>query len=89
MLQVKNLSVKFSSHKNEVEVVKQVSFDLGAHKILGIVGESGSGKSVTSLSILGLLPENAILDGEIFFKEKNLATLSDKEFQKIRGKNIG
>ena len=89
MLQVKNLSVKFSSHKNEVEVVKQVSFDLGEHKILGIVGESGSGKSVTSLSILGLLSENAILDGEIFFKEKNLATLSDKEFQKIRGKNIG
>ena len=89
MLHVKNLSIKFSSHKNEIEVVKQVSFDLGEHKILGIVGESGSGKSVTSLSILGLLPENATLDGEIFFKEKNLATLSDKEFQKIRGKNIG
>ena len=89
MLHVKNLSIKFSSHKNEIEVVKQVSFDLGEHKILGIVGESGSGKSVTSLSILGLLPENATLDGEIFFKEKNLVTLSDKEFQKIRGKNIG
>jgi len=89
MLHVKNLSIKFSSHKNEIEVVKQVSFDLGEHKILGIVGESGSGKSVTSLSILGLLPENATLDGEIFFKEKNLATLSDKEYQKIRGKNIG
>ena len=88
MLHVKNLSIKFSSHKNEIEVVKQVSFDLGEHKILGIVGESGSGKSVTSLSILGLLPENATLDGEIFFKEKNLATLSDKEYQKIRGKEI-
>jgi ABC-type glutathione transport system ATPase component len=41
MLHVKNLSIKFSSHKNEIEVVKQVSFDLGEHKILGIVGESG------------------------------------------------
>ena len=89
MLHVKNLSIKFSSHKNEIEVVKQISFELGVNKILGIVGESGSGKSLTSLSILGLLSENAILDGEIFFKEKNLVTLSDKEFQKIRGKNIG
>ena len=78
MLQVNNLSIKFLSHKNEIEVVKNISFDLGVNKILGIVGESGSGKSVTSLAILGLLSENAILDGEIFFKEKNLLTISDK-----------
>jgi peptide/nickel transport system ATP-binding protein len=89
MLHVKNLSIKFSSHKNEIEVVKQVSFDLGEHKILGIVGESGSGKSVTSLAILGLLSKNAILEGEIFFNEKNLVALSNKEFEKIRGKKIG
>ena len=89
MLQVNNLSIKFLSHKNEIEVVKNISFDLGVNKILGIVGESGSGKSVTSLAILGLLSENAILDGEIFFKEKNLLTISDKEFEIIRGKKIG
>jgi len=59
MLQVKDLSIRFLSHKKETEVVKKVSFNLGMNKILGIVGESGSGKSVTSLSILGLLPENA------------------------------
>jgi peptide/nickel transport system ATP-binding protein len=89
MLQVNNLSIKFLSHKNEIEVVKNISFDLGVNKILGIVGESGSGKSVTSLAFLGLLSENAILDGEIFFKEKNLLTISDKEFEIIRGKKIG
>jgi peptide/nickel transport system ATP-binding protein len=89
MLHVKNLSIKFSSHENEIEVVKKISFDLGVNKILGIVGESGSGKSVTSLAILGLLSKNAILEGEIFFNEKNLVALSNKEFEKIRGKKIG
>ena len=89
MLQVKNLSIKFLSHENEIEVVKKISFDLGVNKILGIVGESGSGKSVTSLAILGLLSKNAILEGEIFFNEKNLVALSNKEFEKIRGKKIG
>ena len=89
MLQVKNLSIKFLSHENEIEVVKKISFDLGVNKILGIVGESGSGKSVTSLAILGLLSKNAILEGEIFFNEKNLVGLSSKEFEKIRGKKIG
>lgn len=89
MLQVKNLSIKFLSHENEIEVVKKISFDLGVNKILGIVGESGSGKSVTSLAILGLLSKTAILEGEIFFKGKNLITISNKEFEKIRGKKIG
>ena len=89
MLQVKNLSIKFSSHKKQTEVVKKISFNIGMNKILGIVGESGSGKSITSLAIFGLLSENAILDGDIFFKDKNLATISDKEFQKIRGRKIG
>jgi len=89
MLQVKNLSIKFLSHENEIEVVKKISFDLGVNKILGIVGESGSGKSVTSLAILGLLSKNVILEGEIFFNEKNLVALSNKEFEKIRGKKIG
>ena len=89
MLQVKDLSIRFLSHKKETEVVKKVSFNLGMNKILGIVGESGSGKSVTSLAILGLLSKNAILDGEIYFKEKNIISISNKAFENIRGKKIG
>ena len=89
MLQVKDLSIRFLSHKKETEVVKKVSFNLGMNKILGIVGESGSGKSVTTLAILGLLSENAILDGEIYFKEKNIISISNKAFENIRGKKIG
>jgi len=88
MLQVRNLTVKFLSEKDENEVVKKISFNLKENKILGIVGESGSGKSVTSLAVLGLLPKNTIQDGTIFFDEKNLLTISDKEFQQIRGNKI-
>ena len=88
MLQVHNLTVKFLSGKVENEVVKKISFDLKENKILGIVGESGSGKSVTSLAVLGLLPKNTIQEGTIFFDEKNLLKISDKEFQQIRGNKI-
>ena len=88
MLQVRNLTVKFLSEKDENEVVKKISFNLKENKILGIEGESGSGKSVTSLAVLGLLPKNTIQDGTIFFDEKNLLTISDKEFQQIRGNKI-
>ncbi len=88
MLQVHNLTVKFLSGKVENEVVKKISFDLKENKILGIVGESGSGKSVTSLAVLGLLPKNTIQEGDIFFDEKNLLKISDKEFQQIRGNKI-
>ena len=88
MLQVHNLTVKFLSGKVENEVVKKISFDLKENKILGIVGESGSGKSVTSLAVLGLLPKNTIQEGTIFFDEKNLLKISDKEFQQVRGNKI-
>ena len=88
MLQVRNLTVKFLSEKDENEVVKNISFNLKENKILGIVGESGSGKSVTSLAVLGLLPKNTIQEGTIFFDEKNLFKISDQEFQQIRGNKI-
>ena len=67
ILKVNNLTVKFLSNKQENDVVRKISFQLDKNKILGIVGESGSGKSVTALAILGLLSENATLEGEIFF----------------------
>lgn len=89
MLEVKNLSVKFLSNQQENEVVKEISFQLKKNKILGIVGESGSGKSVTSLAILGLLPKSSSIEGEVFYNGENLLEISNKDFQKIRGKKIG
>ncbi|WP_299156218.1 ABC transporter ATP-binding protein [uncultured Tenacibaculum sp.] len=85
MLQIKNLEISF---KKSPAVVKNISFSLQENEILGIVGESGSGKSITSLAILGLLPKFADIKGEILFKEKDLLTYNNKEFQKVRGSNI-
>lgn len=88
LLKVENLSISFGS-KNELnKVVNGVSFELRKQQILGIVGESGSGKSVTALAILGLLPKNATITGNILFSNTNLQTASEKEFQKIRGNKI-
>ncbi len=89
MLTVKNLSIAFSHQKKTTTVVDAISFQLKKNEIVGIVGESGSGKSVTSLAILGLLPKKtAKTTGEILFNENAIHTLSEKEFQKIRGNQI-
>ena len=89
MLTIKNLSVSFTSDAKKIEVINSISFDIKKNQILGIVGESGSGKSVTSLAILGLLSKNAKTEGEIIFNEELISNFSEKEFQKIRGNEIG
>jgi peptide/nickel transport system ATP-binding protein len=96
MLSVQNLSISFQSNNEQTTVVQNISFELQSQQILGIVGESGSGKSVTSLAILGLLSKNAKVQGTILFNactersrsETDLTTLSEKQFQKIRGNQI-
>lgn len=89
LLSVEELSVSFGNKENSIEVLHAISFDIFKNEILGIVGESGSGKSVTSLSIMGLLPKKqTTLSGNIFFEEKNLLKTDEKEFQKIRGSEI-
>lgn len=89
MLKVNQLTIKFQSNTQVSTVVNDISFLVKKNKILGIVGESGSGKSVTSLAILGLLPKNSMISGEILYEGKDLLKLSNKEFQKIRGAKIG
>lgn len=84
MLKVSNLSIYFS----EINVLKDICFEIKKNSILGLVGESGSGKSVSSLAILGLLSQTAKVTGEVIFNKKNLLSFSEKQFQKIRGKDI-
>ena len=89
LLEVKNLSFSFFENGVEQKILKNISFNVGKKEIVGIVGESGSGKSMTALSIMRLLPENAqITDGEIMFEGQDLLKLSESEMQKIRGKDI-
>ncbi|CAL2088202.1 ABC transporter ATP-binding protein [Tenacibaculum sp. 190524A05c] len=85
MLILKDFSV---SIKNK-PILKNVSFTVQPNSILGLVGESGSGKSITSLSIMGLLPKAEIsTDGSIKFEEKNILNFSDKDFLRVRGNEI-
>lgn len=90
VLEVKNLQVLFHTVLGTATAVRNLNFCVKEGEILGIVGESGSGKSVTSLAIMGLLDEKAadISQGEIWFDGKNLLELNEKEFCKIRGKDM-
>src|SRR5581483_9459549 len=85
---VDNLEVSFPSEAGRVRAVRGVSWQLGQGEVLGIVGESGSGKSVSSLAIMGLLPERARVSGSIRLRDRELIGLSDKEFSAIRGSRI-
>jgi peptide/nickel transport system ATP-binding protein len=90
LLEVKNLETAFDIDGEEYNAVDNVSFKVERRKIIGVVGESGCGKSVMSLSIMKLLPKGIgrVKNGEIWFEGTNLANLSDREMNKIRGKDI-
>jgi peptide/nickel transport system ATP-binding protein len=92
LLQVRDLGVKFRVEKRtETTAVKQVSFDVPANQTVALVGESGSGKSVTSLAILGLLPEeNARIDSgsQILYRGRDLLRESQESLRALRGKEI-
>lgn len=91
LLDVQNLQMHLFSNRGErvVKAVDGVSFTLSEGETLGIVGESGSGKTMTSLSILRLLPAaGRFVGGAIRFAGENLLDKSDKEMQRIRGSEI-
>jgi peptide/nickel transport system ATP-binding protein len=90
ILQVKNLKTHFFSDGHTIPAVDGVDLFVNSGETLGIVGESGCGKSVTSLSIMGLLPkQNAkIVEGTIEFEGRSLIKLSEKELRRVRGNEI-
>jgi peptide/nickel transport system ATP-binding protein len=90
ILELKELSTHFFTDHGEIPAVDGVSIKIHEGEILGIVGESGCGKSVTSLSIMGLIPTppGKIVGGEILFKNENLVKASDKHMRSIRGNEI-
>ncbi|AMW99905.1 ABC transporter ATP-binding protein [Rummeliibacillus stabekisii] len=90
LLQVKGLETTFFTEDGAFPAVDNIDFSLREGEILGIVGESGCGKSVTSLSIMGLVPSppGKVTNGEILLEGTDLAKFSDKEMRKIRGKEV-
>ena len=90
VLEVQDLHISFTTDNGLVKAVRGVSFDLYEGETLCIVGESGSGKSVTSKAIMGILANNAVVEGGVIqYEGENLLEVSEDEFHRIRGKKIG
>ena len=86
LLSVRGLTISFPEGNGRHEAVRDLSFDLHKGDIVGVVGESGSGKSMTALAMMGLLPKSASIDrGEIFFKGRNLFSMTPEERRSLRG----
>ena len=90
LLRVQDLKTYFDTYEGEVRAVDGVSFDLNRGEVLGLVGESGCGKSVTSLSIMRLIPTppGRHVSGHILFKGTDLLGLKKEEIRRIRGNQI-
>lgn len=87
LLQVKNLSIGFPRH-GDVNVVDNVSFDVRPGQCMALVGESGCGKSITTKTIMNLLPDTARIQGEVLYKGQDLLKLSPEEHRKLLGTEI-
>lgn len=95
LLDIRNLVTEFRTDSETVKAVNDISFSIRAGETVGIVGESGSGKSVTSLSVMGLIPNppGEITGGEIIYHSRkngavDLTKLSEKEMRQYRGNEI-
>src|SRR6184192_1237784 len=90
VLAIDNLVVEFKTEDGIVHAVDGVSYELFPGETLGIVGESGSGKSVSTMSILGLIPQppGKIVDGEAMFQGRDLLKLSKKQLRRVRGNEM-
>ena len=90
LVEIENLRVKFNTDSGQVNAVNGISFNIKKGETLALVGESGSGKSVTARGIIRLLADNAIISDKttIKFNGTNINSYTEKEYQKIRGKNI-
>jgi len=89
VLEVKNLRLDFNTYRGAVKALNGVNFKLYKHEVLSLVGESGCGKSVTALTIISLLPENAqVKGGEILFKRENLLKKSKEDLRIMRAEEF-
>ncbi len=91
LVRIENLSVEFQTSEGLTKAVDNISFSIPEGKTVGLVGESGSGKSVTSLALMRLIPNppgTILPSSKLYFKDKNLLTLSESEMRAIRGNQI-
>ena len=88
LLSVRNLKISFLQDGRRVDCVHGVSFDLGRGETMALVGESGSGKSITALSTVSLLGDNAIVDGSVRYDGREMIGAGEKQLRDARGNDI-
>src|SRR6056297_3967906 len=90
LMELKNVTSSFDTDDGKVTAIKDISFDLYKGESLGILGESGCGKSVTSLSIMRLLPQDVgyVENGDIYFQGENLLNVKEEKMRSYRGNKI-
>src|SRR5512132_2453883 len=89
LLEVRDLRVSFRTESGMVHAVDRLSFSIALGEVLGIVGESGSGKTVSMLTVMRLIRDpNAIAEGQVLYRGRDLMRLSQSEMRKVRGSEI-
>ncbi|NLD71851.1 MAG: ABC transporter ATP-binding protein, partial [Chloroflexi bacterium] len=90
LVSVRNLRTHFYTQDGVVQAVNGVSFDVGEGETLGVVGESGCGKSVTVSSMMRLIPQppGKIVDGEVWFQDRDVLKVSEEEMRRVRGNKM-
>lgn len=90
LLRVRHLNTEFilPEHKGHARALEDISFDVFPGQTLGLVGESGCGKTTALMSILRLLPANAQISGQVFFKDVNLLALPEKQMRAYRWREL-
>jgi ABC-type dipeptide/oligopeptide/nickel transport system ATPase component len=89
IVEVKNLTVQYRAKGGLLTALRKVNFHVKEGEILGIVGESGSGKTTLAMSFLNLLPLDALKEGQIFFKGKDIFLFAEPQLEALRGSRIG
>ncbi|NUS45270.1 MAG: ABC transporter ATP-binding protein, partial [Mycobacteriaceae bacterium] len=88
LLDVRDLAVSFPSEEGRVAAVRGLNYTVATGEVLGIVGESGSGKSVSSMAVMGLLPDHARVTGSIRLNGRELLGMGDRELSRLRGSAV-
>ena len=89
LLEIRDLCVSFRTEAGLVRAVDGISLSIGLGEVVGIVGESGSGKTISMLAVMRLIRDpNAVIEGQVFLRGRDLGTLSPQEMRRVRGGEI-